>query len=93
MDIILQGYRLIVLSSCRGAGYRSGLWLGDSWDVGSCFPLALPGALGSRVVFDSEFFRGSIFRHSRDMRTSELKYGDEAAKSSDIICMKKCTYI
>ena len=93
MDIILQGYRLIVLSSYRGTGYRSGLWLGDSWDVSSCFPLALPGALGSRVVFDSEFFRGSIFRHSRDVRTSELKYGDGAAKLSDIICMKKCIYI
>ena len=93
MDIILRGYRLIVLSSCRGAGYRSGLWLGDSWDVGSCFLLALSGALGSRVVFDLEFFRGSIFRHSRDVRTSELKYGDRAVKLSDIICMKKCIYI
>ena len=61
--------------------------------MGSCFPLTLPGALGSRVVFDSEFFRGSIFRHSRDVRTSELKYGDGAVKLSDIICMKKCTYI
>ena len=61
--------------------------------MGSCFPLTLPGALGSRVVFDTEFFRGSIFRHSRDVRTSELKYGDEAAKLSDIICMKKCIYI
>ena len=70
------------LAICEGRKIR---WRGISnwYDVrGSC-----------EDGYDSEFFRGSIFRHSRDMRTSELKYGDGAAKSSDIICMKKCTYI
>ena len=71
-------------------GVDCGLGIAGMWVLVFRWPFLVP--LGPELYSIRSFSEG-VYSGIVDMRTSELKYGDEAAKSSDIICMKKCTYI